>query len=291
MHLVDSHAHLDFPTLAEDLDTVLTSAREADIHTILAIGIGDGPSTMHRARDLAARYQNHPNAPRILASAGIHPQETYLATNQALTQLRQLAADPLIVAVGEIGLDYYHVDNPDIEIQQQALLAQLAIAREVRKPILIHLRTSELATSEAKARFGPADATEDLFALIEEHWAPYNIGGVMHCFSGTPAHARRALDLGFHLSFAGNVTYPRFPNIREAANLVPLDRILVETDAPFLSPQPHRGERNEPARTRITAQFVADLRGIPLEDLAAATTANFHRLFKTDTAVGTRRIH
>ncbi|GAA3762707.1 TatD family hydrolase [Terriglobus aquaticus] len=282
MHIVDSHAHLDFQTLAGDLDGVLERALAADVRTILAVGIGDGPDTMHRARDLAASFSGNTKAPRIVASAGIHPQEANAATPQALAKLRELAADPLVVAIGEIGLDYYHADNPDISVQQDAFLAQLDIARYVRKPILIHCRTSELATPQAKARFGTADAAEDLFRLIEQHWTPHNIGGVMHCFSGTAAQARRSLDLGFHVSFAGNSTYPRFPFIREAIQVVPLDRMLVETDSPFLAPVPHKGERNEPARTRITAEFVAKERAISIEELAAATTANFNRLFALD---------
>ena len=185
---------------------------------------------MHRARDLAAQFAGNSDAPRIVASAGIHPQEANAASPEALTKLRDLAADPLVVAIGEIGLDYYHADNPDIDVQQAAFLAQLDIAREVRKPILIHCRTSELATPQAKARYGEADAAEDIFRLIEQHWEPHSIGGIMHCFSGNPAQAQRSLDLGFHISFAGNVTYPRFPAIREAVAVVPLDRMLVETD-------------------------------------------------------------
>ncbi len=278
MHLIDSHAHLDFDGLAEDLEGVLARARAAEVTSILSIGIGDGPATMHRARDLAVRFAG--TVPHIVASAGIHPQEAAFADGEALAKLRTLTDDPYVVAVGEIGLDYYHLDNPAVDVQQRALAAQMAIAREVRKPILIHLRTSQLATPEAKARFGLADATEDFFRLAEQHWTPYGIGGVMHCFSGTAAEARRALDLGFHLSFAGNVTYNRFAGIREAAILVPLDRILVETDSPFLAPQPLRGQRNEPANTRITAEFIANLRGISLESLAAATTTNFQRLFQ-----------
>lgn len=279
MHIVDSHAHLDFQTIADDLDGVLERALAADVKTILAVGIGDGPDTMHRARDLANRFAGNVNAPRIVASAGIHPQEANAATAAALARLRELAADPLVVAIGEIGLDYYHADNPDISVQQAAFLAQLQIAREVRKPILIHCRTSELATPQAKAHFGTADAAEDLFRLIEQHWTPHNIGGIMHCFSGNATQAQRSLGLGFHVSFAGNSTYPRFPFIREAIQVVPLDRLLVETDSPFLAPVPHKGERNEPARTRITAEFVARERGIAVQDLARATTANFNRLF------------
>lgn len=277
MHLVDSHAHLDFPSYADDLDAVLTRALEADVRTILAVGIGDGPATMHRARDLAAKYTGA--SPRIVASAGIHPQEAMQADDAALDKLRELAADPLVVAIGEIGLDYYHSDNPDIDVQQAAFLAQMEIALAVKKPILIHCRTSDLATPQAKERFGPADAQGDLLRLIGEHFTPRGGVGVMHCFSGSADEARRALDLGFYLSFAGNVTYNRFPSIREAAQLAPDDRILVETDAPFLAPQPFRGERNEPVRTRTTAEFVAKLRGVSLEQLAEQTTANFYRLF------------
>jgi TatD DNase family protein len=280
MHIVDSHAHLDFSTYADDLDAVLARALEADVRTILSVGIGDGPETMHRARDLASAYAGEPAAPRIVASAGIHPQEAHKADAAALAKLRELAADPHVVAIGEIGLDYYHFDNPDIDVQQTAFLAQMEIALAVDKPILIHCRTSDLATPQAKQRFGPADAQADLLSLIAEHFSSRGGFGVMHCFSGSADEARRALDLGFYLSFAGNVTYPRFPSIREAAQLAPADRILVETDAPFLAPQPFRGERNEPGRTRVTAEFVAELRGVPLEELAAQTTANFERLFR-----------
>lgn len=279
MHIVDSHAHLDFSSYADDLDAVLTRALEADVKTILAVGIGDGPETMHRARDLAIKYQGNAAAPRIVCSAGIHPQESARANEESLAKLTDLAGDPNVVAIGEIGLDYYHFDNPDIDVQQQAFLAQMEIALAAKKPILIHCRTSDLATPQAKERFGPADAQGDLLRLIEEHFSSKGGVGVMHCFSGSADEARRALDLGFYLSFAGNVTYSRFPSIREAAILAPADRILVETDAPFLAPQPFRGERNEPARTRTTARFVAELRGIPLAELAAATTANFERLF------------
>ena len=279
MHIVDSHAHLDFSSYAKDLDAVLARALEADVRTILAVGIGDGPETMHRARDLAVKYAGSGAAPRIVASAGIHPQEANQATPEALAKLHELAADPLVVAIGEIGLDYYHLDNPDIDVQQAAFRAQMDIALEVQKPILIHCRTSDLATPQAKERFGPADAQGDLLRLIGEHFTSRGGIGVMHCFSGSADEARQALELGFYLSFAGNVTYNRFPSIREAAQLVPPDRFLVETDAPFLTPQPYRGERNEPGRTRITAEFVAGLRGISLETLAETTTANFERLF------------
>jgi len=270
MHIIDSHCHLDD---YEDLPGVIARAEEAGVGTMLAIGIGDGPDTMHRALELARQY------PRIFATAGIHPQEAHQATEDNLARLRMLVADQRCIAVGEIGLDYYHLNNPDISIQQAAFVAQMAIAAEARKPITIHCRTSELAIPAAKQKYEPADAWEDLLALIAEHWTPTGLPGIMHCFSGNEDQAARSLAAGFYLSFAGNVTYPKSTTIQAVARTAPLDRILVETDAPFLSPIPHRGEQNEPARTAITARFLAELRAISYQEVAAQTTANFHGLF------------
>ena len=282
MHLIDSHAHLDMYS-AEDLAQVLARAQAAYVRTILAIGIGDGPHEMHRALDIA-ESTNSPELPAIYASAGIHPQEAASATPETLAQLATLASKPRCIAIGEIGLDYYHVDNPDIPTQQAAFVAQLQVAATARKPILIHCRTSELATPAAKEKFGPADAWEDLLTLLAERWTPEIRGaatpaGIMHCFSGGIDEARRSLDLGFYLSFAGNLTYPAAKTIREAATIAPADRILVETDAPFLAPIPYRGQRNEPALVSHTAAALAALRNLSPESLAAQTTANFNALF------------
>jgi TatD DNase family protein len=277
MHLTDSHAHLDFYT--EDREEVLRRAHAAGVRTILAIGIGEGPTTMHQALEIA--HAAPAPGPRIYASVGIHPQEAAHATEEALAKLATLATDPKCVAIGEIGLDYYHLDNPEISIQKQAFVAQMQIAAAAKKPILIHCRTSELATPQAKEKFGPADAWDDLLALIDAHWNPHHLGGIMHCFSGSADHARHSLDAGFHLSFAGNLTYPKSQSIREAAALARADRILVETDAPFLAPIPLRGQRNEPAFVTHTAEALATLRGISLEELATLTTGNFNRLFPT----------
>ncbi|HZY63123.1 MAG TPA: TatD family hydrolase [Edaphobacter sp.] len=274
MSLIDSHAHLDFYT--EDRAEILRRAYNAGVHTVLAIGIGEGPAEMHQALDIA---RSATGTPRIFASAGIHPQEAAKADESALKKLAGLAADPLCIAIGEIGLDYYHVENPEPPIQKQAFIAQMKIAAAARKPILIHCRTSELATPQAKQKFGPADAWEDLLALIDQHWTPHNLGGIMHCFSGTVEQAQRSLDAGFYLSFAGNLTYPKSQTIRDAATTTPADRILVETDAPFLAPIPHRGERNEPALVVHTAETLASLRSISPQELAAITTENFHRIF------------
>ena len=281
MPLIDSHAHLDmYP--ADELPGVLARAYAAGVRTILAIGIGDGPHQMHRALEIAEATSS-PDLPAIYASAGIHPQEAAAATPEALAQLAALAANPRSIAIGEIGLDYYHVETPTPDIQRAAFLAQLRIAAVARKPILIHCRTSELATPQAKDKFGPADAWEELLTLLAEHWQPHSRNsapaGIMHCFSGGVDEARRSLSLGFHLSFAGNLTYPAAKSIREAAAFAPPDRILVETDAPFLAPIPFRGQRNEPALVAHTAAALAELRGISASDLATLTTNNFHTLF------------
>ncbi len=281
MRLTDSHAHLDFYTeTPTEREEVLRRAKTAGVETILAIGIGDGPDTMHRALEFA-HATSDPEFPCIYASAGIHPQEAAHASEAALARLAHLANDPRCIAIGEIGLDYYHADNPLAPVQHQAFIAQMRLAAGLRKPILIHCRTSELATPEAKTIFGDADAWEDLLQLIAEHWTPHGLGGIMHCFSGTTDQARRSLDAGFHLSFAGNLTYPKSQSIRDAAVMAPAKRILIETDAPFLAPPPLRGQRNEPAHITHTAEALAALRGISPQELALITTRNFKKLFAT----------
>ncbi len=284
--LIDSHAHLDFYTThPAERDEILRRAWEAGVRTILAIGIGENPSQMHQALDLATSVTGD-HLPRLFASAGIHPEQANNATPEALAELTRLAQHPRCIAIGEIGLDYYHLENPDISIQQEAFIAQMKIAVEVRKPILIHCRTSELATPQAKQRYGTADAWADTLALVAEHLQPSGVAGIMHCFSGTIEEARRSLDLGFYLSFAGNLTYPKAQGIRDAAAFAPADRILIETDAPFLAPIPHRGQRNEPALVAHTAAALAALRGISTEELENLTTENFHRLFPSTSETG-----
>jgi TatD DNase family protein len=279
MPLTDTHAHLDFynetPT---ERDEVLRRAYDAGVETILAIGIGEGPATMHQALEIADAAKG-PGLPQIYASVGIHPQEAANASNDALHKLTRLGRQDRCIAIGEIGLDYYHFDNPAVAVQQQAFVAQMRVAAELRKPIVIHCRTSELATPQAKEKFGAADAWEDLLALVGEHWTPTGLGGIMHCFSGSVEQAERSLEAGFYLSFAGNLTYPKSQAIRDAAVVAPMDRILVETDAPFLAPIPLRGQRNEPAMMVHTAAALAGLRGISIEELGAVTTGNFERLF------------
>jgi TatD DNase family protein len=281
--LVDSHAHLDSDRYDADRAAMLTNAWQAGVRTVLTIGIGDGPHEMHRALEIAHEYAGKPEMPTIYASAGIHPQEAHQVDAASLAKLVTLAEDKLCIAIGEIGLDYYHVENPDIATQKQAFIDQMEVAAAARLPILLHIRTSELATPEAKAKYGDADAWADTLSLLEEHWRPTELGGVMHCFSGNVAEAKKSLDLGFLLSFAGNLTYPKAQGIRDAAVFAPLDRILVETDAPFLAPIPNRGQRNEPAWVTHTAAHLAEIRGITPEAVAEATTANFHRFFSRAT--------
>jgi len=279
MPLTDTHAHLDFYTeTPTDRDEVLRRAYAAGVETILAVGIGEGPATMHLALEIA-KATSGPGLPVVFASVGIHPQEAASASREALDKMISLARDQRCIAIGEIGLDYYHLDNPDVPTQQEAFIAQMRVAAELRKPILIHCRTSELATPQAKEKFGQADAWEDLLALINQHWTPTGLGGIMHCFSGTVEQAELSLAAGFHLSFAGNLTYPKSQAIRDAAVAAPANRILVETDAPFLAPIPLRGQRNEPALMTHTAAALAELRGISPEELATLTTANFNNLF------------
>lgn len=279
MAIIDSHCHLDD---YEDLPAVIARAAEAGVTRMLAVGIGDGPSTMHRALEFAHAY------PEIFASAGIHPQEAHQATPENLARLEALARDPRCIAVGEIGLDYYHLDNPDVPTQQEAFIAQMRIAASARKPILIHCRTSELAVPAAKRKYeqhgNPHAAWDDLLALIGEYWTPTGLPGIMHCFSGNEEQAEKSLAAGFYLSFAGNLTYPKSTIIQQVAKIAPSDRILVETDAPFLAPIPLRGQRNEPAHTALTARFLAELREVSVETIASQTTSNFHALFPSTAA-------
>ena len=278
--LIDSHCHLDD---YEDLPAVLANAEAAGVETLLAIGIGDGPVTMHRALDIAHAQAAAHAHPEIFATAGIHPQEAHQATPENLDIVPRLAADPRCIAVGEIGLDYYHLSNPDIPTQQAAFVAQMKIAAAARIPITIHCRTSELAIPAARQKYeasaGPKAAWDDLLRLVAEHWEPTGLSGIMHCFSGDEDQAERSLGAGFYLSFAGNLTYPKSTALQAIAASAPPGRILVETDSPFLAPAPLRGQTNEPANVSLTAEFLAGLRGMSRDALAAQTSANFHALF------------
>jgi TatD DNase family protein len=265
--LTDSHAHLDSPRYAEDREALLDRAWAAGVRTILSIGIGEGPDTMHQALDLCRQYKDRPVTPKIFASAGVHPHEAQLADESAYTKLDHLLQQPEVIACGEIGLDYFYDHSPR-ETQQQVFRRQMEIAAIHKQPIIIHCRPSDNSTN----------AWDDI-DMIEEQWKPTGLGGILHCFTGEWNHARRALDAGFLISFAGNITFPKAQPIRDAAVQVPLDRILVETDAPFLAPIPNRGKRNEPAWVREVAVKLAEVRQIDPETAASRTTENFHRFF------------
>jgi TatD DNase family protein len=266
--LIDSHAHLDSPRYSDDREAVLRRAKEAGVGAVLSIGIGDGPAEMHHARDLCQRFNDLPGMPRLYASAGIYPHNTPEADQAALAKLDSLLAEPEVIACGEIGLDYYH-EGASHDVQRQGLIRQLEIAASRKRPILIHCRPKE----------GASDAWDDLFVVLDEFWRRTGLGGIMHCFGGEWEQTRRSLDLGFLISFAGNLTYPKAQPLRDVAARVPLDHVLVETDAPWLAPAPHRGKRNEPAMVAETARVLAGLLGLAGEEVASATTKNFYRLF------------
>jgi TatD DNase family protein len=272
--LIDSHVHLDHSRYTEDREAVLDRAWAAGVRGMLSIGIGDGPATMHQALDLARAYRDRPQTPKIWASAGIHPQDAALVDQASLDALDRLLAEPEVIACGEIGLDYYHAENPPVAVQQRVFREQMEVAAARSQPILIHCRPGT-------AIGDGADAWADTLAMLDEHWRPTALGGVLHCFTGEAEHARRALDLGFLISFAGNVTYPSAASLREIARTLPLTSLLVETDAPFLAPVPDRGKRNEPAFVARTAAQLAALHGIEAEQMAQVTGENFTRFFHT----------
>jgi TatD DNase family protein len=256
MELVDSHAHIDFPQFRDDRDAMLERARAAGVSALLAIGTGSGPEKLDSALPYADQYD------WIYASVGIHPHEAKQVTPQHLEELAKLAKHPKVIAWGEIGLDYFYDHSPR-DIQHQVFRDQMALAHDAKLPIIIHCR----------------DAWPDCLAVIEEVWRPTGIGGILHCFTGTIQEARRGLDAGFMISFAGNSTYPKTQHIRDVAKEVPLDCILIETDSPFLAPQLYRGKRNEPAYVAEVARTLANVRNLSPEELAASTAANFRRFF------------
>ena len=273
--LIDSHAHLDSPRYDEDREEMLRRAAEAGVGAVLSIGIGEAPGEMHRGLEICREYNGKPGLPKLYASAGIYPHNAPEADEAALARLDNLLAQPEVIACGEIGLDYYHEGAPH-PVQKEGLIAQLLIAARRKRPILIHCR----GTKET------ADAWDDLFEVLDEHWAATGLGGVMHCFGGGWEQARRSLDLGFLISFAGKVTYTKAQPLRDVAVRVPLDSILVETDAPWLAPNAQRGKRNEPAFVVQTAQTIAELHNISAGEIAAATTRNFCRLFNLPLGMG-----
>ncbi len=266
---IDSHAHLEGKRYDSDRDDVLRRAKSAGVAAYLAIGNGDGPDTADCGIRLAEKYNGNSDYPEIWASIGIHPHEANLANDDAYARLERWARHPRIVAWGEIGLDYYYDHSPR-DIQKAVFLKQMELARAAKLPIIIHCRPSD--NSE--------NAWDDCLSLIAGHWKSSGLGGILHCFTGTVEHARRGLDLGFMISFAGNVTFPKAQNIRDAAQLVPLDRMLIETDSPYLAPIPPRGKRNEPAFVTEVAAQIGALRGASAADIGLQTAENFFRFFR-----------
>ena len=252
MHLIDSHAHLDGPKFAADLDAVLERAQAAGVDTIITIGVD--LATSCAAAGLARRY------PSVFASAGVHPHDAGRFDDADWPALAALWAEPRVRAVGETGLDYFYDFSPR-ERQQALFRRHLEAAGEVGRPVVIHIR----------------DAYDDALALVADVGVP--AGGVVHCFTAGPAECERALALGLHISIPGIVTFKNGESIRAAIPLVPDDRLLVETDSPYLAPIPHRGQRNEPAFVAHTAARVAEVRGVSVEALTATTRANTIRLF------------
>jgi TatD DNase family protein len=268
--MIDSHAHLDSERYHEDRDALLERAFAAGVRTVLSIGIGDGPDTMHQALDLARQYADKPNVPKIYASAGIHPNEALHANEASYAKLDALLAEPEVIACGEIGIDYYY-SEPAPEVQKAAFSHQMEIAAAHRRPIIIHCRPTESSMA----------AWDGTLHLLEAEWRTTGLGGILHCFSGNLEHAHHAIDMGFLISFAGNITFPKAQPIRDVAAQLPLDRILIETDAPFLAPVPNRGKRNEPAWVKEVAAKIAELKNITVKEVGQRTTENFHALFRT----------
>ncbi len=254
MTLIDTHCHLDSKDFEADREEVIRRALEAGVEAMVAIGTGEGPPDLEAGIRLAEQHGC------FYCTVGIHPHDAAKASPELFQKLEALATHPKVVAFGEIGLDY-HYDFAPRDVQRDAFVEQLGIARRAGLPVVIHTR----------------EAWEDTFAVLEQHWADAP-GGIMHCFSGGPEQARRALDLGFHLSFGGIVTYPKALDVQQAAREAPAARILIETDAPYLAPVPRRGKRNEPAFVVETAKKLADLRGVSVDEIAAVTTDNFRRL-------------
>jgi TatD DNase family protein len=254
MRLFDTHAHLHFPDYAEDLDAVLDRAHAAGVRGMVTIGTDR--ETNHAVVELARRLSD------VWGTVGIHPHDAGEAVEDDFAEMERLArSEPKVVGFGEMGLDFFRNLSPP-DAQRQVFRRQIHIARDARKPVVIHCR----------------DAHDETIAILAEERAR-EIGGVMHCFSGDVEIARRCLDLGLFISLAGPVTYKNARALPDVARFVPEDRLVVETDCPYLPPTPHRGKRNEPAFVALTAAFVAELRGADPEALGDALTANAATLF------------
>jgi TatD DNase family protein len=254
---IDSHAHIESSDFDADRAEVINRALAAGVEIIVNIGNGDLAGDSH-----AAAFKLADEYPFIYTTVGVHPHEARLFDDDVASRLLELSHHPKVIAWGEVGLDY-HYDNSPREVQREVFRRQLRLARNRNLPVSIHTREAET----------------DTVGIIQEEWAGASEAGVLHCFTGTRDLAQQAVELGFYISFSGVVTFKKAEDLRETAKRVPLDRLLVETDSPFLAPLPFRGKRNEPAYVVETAKAIAELRGLAPEELAEITTRNFMRLF------------
>jgi TatD DNase family protein len=256
MELIDSHAHIDDARFAEDREEMFARARASGVTTLLAIGTGPGAHKLDAAVPFAEAHE------WIYTTVGIHPHEAKDVTQAHLDELARLAKHPKVIAWGEIGLDYFYDHSPR-DVQERVFREQMELAAAAKLPIIIHCR----------------DAWTDCLRVIGEAWRPTGLGGILHCFTSTLEDARRGIEMGFLVSFAGNSTYPKTQNLRDVAKALPLENILIETDSPYLAPQPYRGKRNEPAYVAEVARTLASVRDLAAEEFAARTAGNFRRFF------------
>lgn len=266
MFLVDSHCHIDGEQFDGDRDEVVQRAKDAGVKMMLTVGTGNPhDGEIERAVKVAEKYEN------VFASVGVHPHDARTYDAAAEKHLIELARREKTIAWGEIGLDYYYDHSPR-DVQRDVFRRQIKRAKELSLPVIIHSR----------------EADDETVEILSDEYRTLGRGGVMHCFGGTAEMAQAMLDVGFYISFAGNVTFKKAENLREAAKIVPLDKLLIETDCPFLAPVPNRGKRNEPSFVVHTARFLADFYGIRLERLAAQTTQNFLDFFGLNSAANNR---
>jgi len=251
MHLIDSHAHVDFPQFDNDRDAVVERARATDL--VALVNIGTNVNTSRASVTLAESHDF------IYAAVGIHPHDAETATSEALQDLRLLARRPEVIAIGEIGLDYYRDYSPR-PVQRKAFREQLALASELNLPVVIHSR----------------DAHADVLKIL----SGWEGTGVLHTYAAGPKRLDQVIDMGFFIGISGPITYAKARELQEVAKAAPLDRLLIETDCPYLTPEPHRGKRNEPAYVKIVAEAIAQARGDSLQRIADATTENARRLFR-----------
>jgi len=255
MTLIDSHCHLDDPQFDQDRELIIQRALDAGVQCMMTIGSSAGPTDLEPGIRLAE------SRPEIYAAVGVHPHDASKACDESLRRLEELLRHPKVLALGEIGLDYYYDFSPP-ERQKAVFTEQLRIAADARKPVIIHTR----------------EAWEDTFDVLERHWVGTGVGGIMHCFSSGPEHAAMVANMGMYVSFSGIVTFAKALPVQRAVREVPVDKLLIETDAPYLAPVPHRGKRNEPAHVAHVARKVAEIRATSEEQIAEVTTANFRRL-------------